>query len=343
MGRPAKAARRRARKKSKAAKQSRAWEWRRYRNQFPGFVFKDNHADPDFIELVKSLIRGMDYSDRSLFHAAEIQFLKHMKRSGFAVALNTVLQQTEEAARGTMKIGLGLLMGGKIFTLLEREGCLENWIPYHDAEILPHGNQFSVRFSSLQSASTPAGKRYFPDDKPKVKISGKDYTACFSRHAIERICTRAIGNWRGFAGAGDAYGIIAESNCFEPATVDCNGEAQPAFAVFQICCEGFVSADYVREVLGVQMSDNKFLYRVGYCPVAISGDLAGAKTMLSPGMNGTPEATLFRESSLSYGEKKRIRKGIKIAESLEKIAQTQDLSAIKWFHDNGIPQVIEAK
>jgi len=336
-----KADRRKARKNKKAARARRSYERRRYRDRFPDFVFEENKADQAFVDAVKPLIKGLDFRDKSLFQPEETLFLELMKAEGYQEAVATVLRRTHERHRYPTEVALAFLLGYKIFELLRRAGQYERWIPYHDIEVLPNLRRFVVRFSSLLSARTPGGRRYFPSHKPKVTVRGKDYTACFSRHAIERLCERAVGDWRDYAGAGDAYALIAKTKWFEPTHVDYRGRIQYAFAVYQACFKGFVSGWYTEEVLGVETENDRFLYLAGYCPIAIFDSLAGATTMLSPGMRGTPEAKLLTASDLPRAEKERIRKSGETAASFSKLVETRDFSAIKWFHDNGIPQVIE--
>jgi hypothetical protein len=81
-------------------------------------------------------------------------------------------------------------------------------------------------------------------------------------------------------------------------------------------------------------------YRVGYCPVVVEGDFAKATTLLYPGYGGTPEYGLIVRSGLGR-EERRTLLDTASGMSRDVLERTGDFSLTKWFHDNGVPQVIE--
>jgi hypothetical protein len=81
---------------------------------------------------------------------------------------------------------------------------------------------------------------------------------------------------------------------------------------------------------------------VGYCPVAFEGRFAKATTLLFPGFSKTPEAVALRRSKL-LGDDKRRRTRLAEGSDQIRLVQSEDFSAIKWFHDNGVPQVIQTQ
>ena len=83
----------------------------------------------------------------------------------------------------------------------------------------------------------------------------------------------------------------------------------------------------------------KCYYRIGYCPAIIEGEFIKAKTLLYPGFASTPEYAAILRSSLSRRDKQEM---IKKATRLDADCLMQDgLGLIKWFHDNGVPQVVQ--
>ena len=121
--------------------------------------------------------------------------------------------------------------------------------------------------------------------------------------------------------------------------------------------QGFHSWGYVEHVLaspcwpppyslrdiGREISGSSFYYRVGYCPVTFDGDIAVATTLLFPGMSrqkGTPEGKLIERSGLPPGEIDRLRAQVEGQLSMKALADNGDFSLIKWFHDNGVSQVM---
>ena len=58
-------------------------------------------------------------------------------------------------------------------------------------------------------------------------------------------------------------------------------------------------------------------------------------------MRGTPERQLIENSVLDNTMKKELFDGIENMVNFRNFAFNPDFKAVKWFHDNGIPQVIE--
>jgi hypothetical protein len=97
-------------------------------------------------------------------------------------------------------------------------------------------------------------------------------------------------------------------------------------------------------VLGIKNfnpSNGPCYYRVGYCPVVFENGFAKAKTFLYPGFKGTPEYGLVRKSRLSPAEKDLLIPNSTSQDTTEGLKLY--LKATKWFHDNGVPQVVQIK
>jgi hypothetical protein len=182
----------------------------------------------------------------------------------------------------------------------------------------------------------------------------RELLIAFSEHAIERICERTVYDWRTFAGQGDAFAFLDNCVYFEDCT-DARGE--PSFVVYNSCAPHFNSWGYVEHVVGTpssrtgdssgdidrEVTGSRFYYRVGYCPVTIHGDLALATTLLFPGMSrqkGTPEGRLIERSGLPPVDIDRMKAGVEGQLSMKALADSGDFSLVKWFHDNGVPQVV---
>jgi hypothetical protein len=79
-----------------------------------------------------------------------------------------------------------------------------------------------------------------------------------------------------------------------------------------------------------------------YCPVVFEDGFAKAKTFLYPGYTSTPEYGLLLRSKLSRAEREVL---IESSTSLnaDEVVLNENPETIKWFHDNGIPQVVQMK
>jgi DNA-directed RNA polymerase sigma subunit (sigma70/sigma32) len=84
-----------------------------------------------------------------------------------------------------------------------------------------------------------------------------------------------------------------------------------------------------------------YYYRVGYCPVDFYGEFAMARTLLVPGMRQTPERRLIESSGLPVNEIRRMEEQVEKQLSMKALVDAQDVNLVKWFHDNGVPQVVQ--
>ena len=98
--------------------------------------------------------------------------------------------------------------------------------------------------------------------------------------------------------------------------------------------------DHIAEQVLGRAGQKNCYYRVGYCPVVVEGNFAKATTLLYPGYCGTPEYGLILQSGFGREEREKL---ISTASGMTRavLEQTQDISLMKWFHENGVPQVIE--
>jgi hypothetical protein len=70
------------------------------------------------------------------------------------------------------------------------------------------------------------------------------------------------------------------------------------------------------------------------------GGFAKAKTFIHPGFKSTPEYGLLKNSGLPKDIKERyLAKATDDTLTQSNIQMNSDNEIIKWFHDNGIPQV----
>lgn len=110
----------------------------------------------------------------------------------------------------------------------------------------------------------------------------------------------------------------------------------PGFRRFQIYVLDFL------EVETIDLTKGDFYYRLGYCPVVVENEFAIAKTLLFPGYTGTPEFKLINESDLPRRQKERFLE-LSTSNDASNVVYDGDSDLIKWFHKNGVPQVIQTR
>lgn len=316
------------------------------REQYPKVLFDSAKGDPEFVEAVRAALHSIDFDDRTIFSDMERAFYKLLRERGAneAVPGATRLLRSSSLPENEKEIRILSLHLGFGTRLLERipEDLRRRMMPYNDVQVHFVGQNIVLRFFSLLKAKGSGGTVYFSWRKPTVEFDGHKYTIAFSRHAIERICERINPRYIEYAAAGDIYALFADCVYVEPVVL--HGD-QPAFILYGECGHPpFHSYSvYVEKILGkanVDPSKGNCYYRVGYCPVAFDGEFAKATTMLFPGYSGTPEHRLILTAKLSREERERL---LAEAKSLDANEVMLNLShrTIKWFHDNGVPQVVQ--
>lgn len=316
------------------------------RRQYPRIVFEAANGDPEFVEVVRTALAAIDFDDAKAFQPIEQTFYKLIRERGRRYAFgatndllhsSSLSKHEQEVTRIKLLLGLGS-------RLLERipEETRRRLMPYNDVLVAYRDRDIVLRFSSLLKEKGPGGTLYFSRRKPSVGFDGRKYTIAFSRHAIERICQRINPRYIQYAAAGDVHGLFADCVYVEPIMLH---GGQPAFILYADCGEPpFVShAVYIQGVLGEENVDpakGNCYYRVGYCPVALEGEFAKATTLLFPGYSGTPEYGLIRQSKVSREEKDRLIETARLLDA-NQVMLSDNYQTIKWFHDNGVPQVMQ--
>ncbi len=170
----------------------------------------------------------------------------------------------------------------------------------------------------------------------------------FTKHAVDAIADRMLFNLSSYAALGDVYAYFELCKHFEPCKVWDEGERSDelvdAITFYDDCShERYCNHKYVEEVLGVSFdsANGKPYYRVGYCPVVLDGEFAIAKTFLLPGFTKTPEYTALLQSNIRSDERRRLKSMAFDGVTLLSMVNENDFSAVRWFHANGVPQVIQ--
>jgi len=324
---------------------------------FPEFVIDTAsfRSHPDLLNSVRLALDEIRTRHRTLLPRVQLRFYYSVKTAGFGTASEELRQGAKMAnePRGYIvpMVTLGQLLYNRLPARLIK--------PTHCVDIVhgvgAAGRDLGIRCRSLLIRNVSRGPAYFSRWEPRMRFGTdkQERLVAFSEHALERICERTVYNWRDFGGHGDAFAFLDNCVYFEDCT-DVRGE--PSFVVYNSCVPHFASWAYAEHVLGrpapsggdahaniaTALTDHKLYYRVGYCPVSFHGDLALATTLLTPGMNrqrGTPEGQLIEKCGLPASEVERMKAQVEAQLSMKALVDSGDYSLIKWFHENGVPQV----
>lgn len=335
---------RKQREKEYAAAQAR-------RAEFPEFVFDDRHADPEFAAVVRAAVKKFDFAE---LPSIEQTTYKVMRKEGAAVAM-AKLRLAMAAVRadhpGNAYAQLGdiawVLSTGEMVYNDISEADRQRFFPQNDYRILLHRNRIVVQCSSLLRGRTSKGSVWHSRFRPTVEFGGRKYVVAFTREVLVRLQSRFLGNKLSYAALGDVYGFLELCRHFEPCKVRGDGDRRDervdAITFFEdVSQERYWNHRYVGAILGAgyDPANGKPYYRVGYCPVALDGEFAVAKTFIPPGFVKTPEYEAIWRASLPPGERKRLQEMAKDEMTLLRLVDEDDFSAVRCFHAS-IPQVVQ--
>ena len=313
-------------------------------NRYPKFIYEDYDetlVDAGFVQAVKSILRDFNFATTKILSRAGRSFYKLMKEEGYLKA-SARLQDAVPDEKKSLALSLyNLKIGEFLYQELDKRNDLKKYLPVHDCFLAPK-QDFHIHFYALKKMHTPQGFGYYSPKEPKVAINGKDYKVSFSRHAMERIGERCVSNPLSYSGAGDVFAYLSHCSYFEYVEIEKDGNPFPAITFYDNCTKGFVSYDYVKYLVQSPGFGMKYYYRLGYCPVAIYKDFARAITFLTPGMRGTPEEKLVNKIN-EPALRQQLQTGVQNITSLKRYVETEDFSAPKYFHENGISQLLELK
>jgi hypothetical protein len=322
---------RRKKKQAKRLRRNRETAARRsVADRFPKFHYDQGDAPDALMEAAVRASSKIRAEHTRLLPPPVVALLRRARKDGFRRAFPLGRQSQ---AFTLMKLALGEC----VFRQLP-ERIVDSLFPFNDVEVIPgrpNDESIQVRLRSLKERKTEFGTVYYSPLKPTVELNGERKQIAFSTHAIRQICERTVLDWRTFSGLGDAFGFFY--NCVYFEIVELPG-GQTAFTLFNRCDPGFFVRAFVSEVLG-EDDGGKYFYRIGYCPAVVNDDLLVAKTLLVPGMDGTPEQRLLLRPGMSTVERMEIQKRASKL-TFKGLVEDQDFSLLKECHDRGIPQVV---
>ena len=349
-------ARRKERTKKIAAQErdkrtlERALEIKRQRRaEFPDFVFREKYGNPEFVAIVKDVISRFDFAElNELYQNA----FRRMKRKGAAyaeAALKDDMRRDREKGISNEYTTFGnlqwlLSVGHAIFSRIS-DDVKRRFLPMNDVQFIHRDDVIVAKFRSLLTQKSSGGTTYYSRYKPTIDFGGKKYVVGFSTEALKRTCERTMKDPLIYAALGDVYAYFEDCQYFEPYTLR---DGSPAFSFFDECSHHSPQLASSQRLLSekilapkeVDPAKGKLYYRVGYCPVALDKDFAKAKTLLFPGFKQTPEYEKLDKADMPLEKKRRLQR-LATNSNMSHLWETGDVSALKWFHDNGVRQVCQ--
>jgi len=302
----------------------------RDRQQYPRFVFEPNEAPVEFVEAIRREAEAIDFRDSSVFRPWETQVYRRIKEVGADTAMSEITSNYNAAVHFMLHVGTMLYQNlGSLF--------LRRFVPFHHVQFLPEGRCIKMNFRSLKKHKGSGGTVYYSRFHPKVQVNGQLLTVAFTTHAVQQTIDRLSYRWPSYEDSAYINWLFDRCLDFETCVLYPN---QPAFTFF---CPG-VLRGLSEHVLGDKFSSEEdYSQRAGYCPAVIEGGYFVAKTLLYPGYASTPEFGCVMKARMSREEKRTMIERTENLKTKHVIENTDGMNLIKWFHDQGIPQIKPGK
>jgi hypothetical protein len=308
---------------------------RRDRRHYPGFDFRANDAQPEFVELVRRACGSIDFSDRSRFQYWEAEAYKLIRDGQRCTAFHVAVAVGQVESDVDIRHHIATNLGEQVFALIP-PAELARFIPFNDVTFIPDTHQKSIvaHFRTLCRVKSPWGTVYHSRHRPTVEVGGQRLVVAFTSHAVERLCQRMLVRPLCYSNLGDVFAVLDQCLRFEALTLP---GGQPGFTFWEHCPRGYWMRTTAEHVLGAEyVEEGVYSYRVGYCPAVIEGGFLKAKTMLFPGWEGTPEHTALWAARLPQRNA-----WLDLLDNMNASRFREEARPVlHWFHHGaGIPQI----
>lgn len=314
------------------------------RAKYPVIVMReaDESVNPEFVAAVHQVVNGINFDDPAKFGPFLRRFFDNVCRVGLSRAIRKSIRLVKPELQFLVALELETYLGELIMEELRNCLQIERYIPYNDFHIEFSGQNIIISFDALLSCYSKYGKIYYSRREPKVNIEGQYYTIAFSRHAIERFCQRTVGDPYSYGGNGDAFAYLSYCKRYDHHSREWNGKNKHYLSFYNDCKNGFISGSFAREILTKEhIRNNSHAYRIGYLPVGLWNGFACSATLLVPGMKGTPEQILLRNADIDEDLRTTLIQANQFKLSVRECVENDMVGVLKWYHDNGVPQVIK--
>jgi hypothetical protein len=305
------------------------------------------HCHPDFVQALRDAWHRLNLDDPSQWHPDEARALRAYQSLGLrhvflrSLSAGDICAVTEDEIEHGLEgcqMGLAALIGDAVFALLGADQ-IAKWCPHHMFAITADrsGHAWCITIDALQAVTGTKGQvRYTSAKRPMVGLRKRRLPLAYSLHAIERL------HQRNTLGTGDYTDVRSTFNLLRSAAdfdVVRSAPGQWLVAMFWPIVYGYATWYFAEHILPTRRPDTPSKFRFGYLAVEEEEDYWVATTFLPPGYLGTPEYALLTRAQLPTSIKAQLLAQCQDL-SFARLCFATDFSLLKWFHTNGIPQVV---
>jgi hypothetical protein len=345
---------RRRQRRKESRERTRNWQLERYwaAVPFPPLVVDDAGGDLEMVQVVRELARAFDLRKESCRLGVNEMYFKMIMEYGIMGAQDVfrALLRSESISGPE----LDNIVSHQVMGTLEAPG---RWLFERLPERFKAGalmryffyvafdeHAFVVRFRFMDTAQSPGGTVYLPPGRPRVDLAGHSWQLAFHGHALERLCERVRATPQTTYFQYSLLWTMLTKNLWVFDAITLNNGQQGVRVLLRMDPSKEVSRwydVYVQQLLGWatrRSTSPKLAVVLGYLPVEVNGRYARAVTFLFPGFRNTPEHKLIDQLPPSAPMRRRIE-AISRHANFHSLFYRKTVEAIKWFHDNGVPQV----
>lgn len=339
--------RKRKKNKKRSLKRHSHEQWKKAFRCFPVVVCQHEGATERLADAVRTAVKDFIIRHEALLYADDTLLLHRFKRIGIRrtasqVRTHAIKTFGRKDAASIVSCWLSspiVSMGDHILSQLPSP-VVQAYFPFSRFRIVlgrPRDNMILIEMQSLCTAKTQYGTAYFSPHKPVLEIGGGQWIVAFSDHAVRRICQRTVGSWESYLDLGYAFSVMYDTVYFEPWRTS---HEEKGFVVYKEYAHPDPKDSLIRSIVGHHDSTKRYFYRVGYCPAVVDNGFLRAKTLLLPGMTGTPEyARCLRRSITSHEKRAELQQQVGNL-AFSELTKPSHLNLVKQFHDSGIPQIV---
>lgn len=321
------------------------------RSRYPRIVIHADGEDPAFMAEVKRIAENFDFDSNDCCDKDDRDMYRVYRQVGIE-GLRMYAASPEANERRRM-MGLSAEdFGAVLFAPLLRH--LGHWIferlpdqyrrdplPFYYYHISPQAKRLEITFEFLPRTKSPNGTIYSSPLEPTIQIGGTACKVGFFRHPLEQACKRmAVTLPITYFEFQRCFRYFRHCIYFEQVALK---DQELGMRLYAPCLHQTLRDIYLKDVAGIDpsgVSGERYHHVLGYCPLTIYKRYVVAKTFLLPGYRNTPEAELFDSAPVAKKERDRMR-SLTADLTYEQILNANAVEPIRFFHQNGCPQVVE--
>lgn len=339
-------------KKRREKSKKKQMHMQKYANKYPRIILPEEEELKThtyaLVYLLKEALKKVKFSN--IKDPAHKRILSYIKEYGWDYTykmINSLAQERNFDYKG-YNFEIDLIthwMNVNLSFELEKNPSYQKYALMEPIWTYFKGHDLKIDMFHYTKVSTNFGPAYYAFEKRCVGIEDcnneiNSRNIYFSKHTIKRINERVYFNNLDLYSVYSTFKYIAMLEHFNIS----NFNNHMLITLYDSCYLKLYEM-FFNDIIDSKEKENKFLrkkilFKVGYGIVEKTneGDLF-VKTMLTPGMVGTPEYVLLHRLVKNKNELHRLSQSVENSHTAKHICENNDLNAMNWFQEHGLIQI----